>query len=158
MNFLLVALIASFLAITMAGTLPPAPEDFNATAGGSTCGGNCPGGNCPSCPCGSTKNVLDLTSWCAKYSWNQANCKCIMSHESGGNANAVGYNAGQSSSYLWDVGLWQVNSYNWNACSGGSAPCDANKNLQCAIDVYKWGGNTWKLWSTCGACGACGSH
>jgi hypothetical protein len=27
-----------------------------------------------------------------------------------------------------------------------------------AIDVYKWGGNTWKLWSTCGACGACGSN
>jgi hypothetical protein len=101
---------------------------------------------------------LDISTWCSKYSWNQANCRCIMSHESGGNANAVGYNAGQSSAYLWDVGLWQVNSYNWGACSGGSAPCDPNKNLQCAIDVYKWGGNTWKLWSTCGTCGACGSN
>lgn len=61
----------------------------------------------------------------------QANCKCIISHESGGNGNAVNYNGGQSSAYLWDVGLWQINSYNWNACSGGSAPCDPNKNLQC---------------------------
>jgi len=158
MNYLLLlALLASMMVYTaMAGTLMR--EDAGVNATGSTCGGNCPGGDCPSCPCGTTKNVLDISSWCAKYSWNQANCKCIMSKESGGNANAVNYNGGQSSAYLWDVGLWQVNSYNWNACSGGGAPCDPNKNLQCAIDVYKWGGNTWKLWSTCGACGACGSH
>lgn len=46
---------------------------------------------------------------------------------------------------------------NWSSCSGGAAPCDASKNLECAKKVFAWGGNTWKLWSTCGACGCCGS-
>jgi hypothetical protein len=35
----------------------------------------------------------------------QTQCKCIISHESGGNANAVNQNSG-SASYKWDVGLW----------------------------------------------------
>jgi hypothetical protein len=83
-----------------------------------------------------------------------------MSHESGGNAYAVNYNAGQSEDYLWDVGLWQINSFNWESCTGNknTAPCDPNLNLYCAQKVYAWGGNTWKLWSTCGACGACNSN
>ena len=34
-----------------------------------------------------------------------------MHHESGGNAHAVNQNRGGS----YDVGLWQVNSMNWNA-------------------------------------------
>jgi hypothetical protein len=37
-----------------------------------------------------------------------------MSHESGGNGHAVNQNSGGS----YDVGLWQINDYNWNACSG----------------------------------------
>ncbi len=120
----------------------------------STCGGNCPGGNCPACPCGSTKSVQDITSWCAQFSgWNQANCRCIMSHESGGNANAVGYNTDGS----YDVGLWQINDFNWGACSGGSPPCGPSANLACAKKVYAWGSNTWKLWSTCRTCGCCSS-
>jgi hypothetical protein len=78
----------------------------------------------------------------------QANCQCIMSHESGGNGNAVNENSNGS----FDVGLWQINDYNWNACSGykfyhivimskvihpihilyrGGAPCDGNTNLNC---------------------------
>ena len=44
---------------------------------------------------------------------------------------------------------------NWNSCSGGNAPCDVATNLQCAIDVYRWGGNSFKLWSTCHVCGLC---
>lgn len=83
-------------------------------AAAGTCGGNCPSGNCPSCPCGSTVSKVDIASWCAKHSWNQAHCQCIMNAESGGNANAVNYNSDGS----FDVGLWQVNKYNWNACSG----------------------------------------
>lgn len=71
-----------------------------------TCGGNCPSGKCPTCPCGSTKNVQDIATWCAKYSWNQACCKCIVSHESSGNAHATGYNTNGS----YDVGLWQINN------------------------------------------------
>merc|ERR1711900_41268 len=59
----------------------------------------------------------------------------------GGNANAVNENSNGS----FDVGLWQVNSMNWKACSGGRAPCDVETNLKCAIDVYRWGGNTFKL-------------
>jgi hypothetical protein len=100
-----------------------------------------------------------------------------MNAESGANANAVNQNSGGS----LDVGLWQINSQNWGSCSGGGPPCQPNTNLNCgmlnllvfqantvciahafnvyvgaaAIDVWKWGGNTFRLWSTCGGCGAC---
>jgi len=77
-----------------------------------------------------------------------------MKAESGGNANAVNQNSGGS----YDVGLWQVNDYNWASCSDGAAPCDTNTNLACAIKVYGWGGNTWKFWSTCSKCGVCSSN
>jgi hypothetical protein len=125
-------------------------ESFNASS--STCGGNCPGG-CTSCPCGSSSNYVDIASWCSKYSWNQKNCQCIMNAESRGNANADNENSDGS----FDVGLWQINDYNWGSCSGGKAPCDPNTNLNCAKKVYQWGGNTWKLWSTCSKCGCCSS-
>lgn len=46
----------------------------------NTCGGNCPGGKCPSCPCGTDKNMVDINTWCNKHPWNQACCKCIVSH------------------------------------------------------------------------------
>jgi hypothetical protein len=39
--------------------------------------------------------------------------------------------------------------------SGGSPPCDNDVNLQCAIKVWQWGGNSFRLWSTCGGCGCC---
>lgn len=55
----------------------------------------------------------------------------------------------------FDVGLWQINKVNWDSCSGGAAPCDASQSLTCAIDVWKWGGGSFKLWSTCGGCGCC---
>ena len=71
-----------------------------------SCGGNCPNGNCPTCFCGIGKNMVDIATWCSKYTWNQNCCKCIVSHESGGNAHAVNYNANGSS----DVGLWQLNT------------------------------------------------
>lgn len=71
-----------------------------------SCGGNCPSGKCPSCYCGNSKNVVDIATWCGKHSWNQACCKCIVSHESGGNANALNYNSNAST----DAGLWQINS------------------------------------------------
>eukprot|EP01032_Pedospumella_encystans_P009107 gene9107-10754_t len=151
MNFIVftLVLICAFAAFVSAGT-------YNGTVTGSNCGGNCPGG-CDSCPCGTSTKYLDAASWCAKYSgWNQANCQCIMKAESGGNANAVNQNS-QGGSYKWDVGLWQVNSFNWASCSGGNAPCDPQTNLNCAIKVFQWGGNTWKNWSTCGKCGCCGS-
>ena len=107
-----------------------------------SCGGNCPSGNCKNCFCGAGKNMVDISAWCAKYSWNQSCCKCIVSHESAGNAHATTLNENGSS----NVGLWQVNTVNWNACSGGSAPCDPNTNLACAVKVYQNGGNTWKAW------------
>lgn len=90
MMYVLFLILSVYLVSTLAGN----------------CGGNCPGNDCSSCPCGTTANHVDIASWCAKHSWNQAHCQCIISHESGGNANAVNYNAGQSSAYLWDVGLW----------------------------------------------------
>eukprot|EP01084_Bolivina_argentea_P172887 299447_1 len=124
----------------------------NETGPLTTCGGNCPGG-CTSCPCGETKVDVSISTWCSKYTWNQANCQCIMKHESGGDENAVNQNTNES----FDVGLWQINSMNWASCSGGKAPCNPNTNLECAKDVYKWGGNTWKLWSTCTVCGCCNS-
>ena len=71
-----------------------------------TCGGNCPAGNCPTCYCTSTKKLLDIATWCAKYQWNQNCCKCIVSHQSAGNQNALTHNPNGST----DVGLWQINN------------------------------------------------
>ena len=70
-----------------------------------SCGGNCPSGRCPSCPCGTSKSPQDISKWCAKYSWSQSCCKCVASHESGGNGHAINYNSNKS----YDVGLWQIN-------------------------------------------------
>ena len=143
--FFFFALLASAIATETIGA--------NSTSGSSTCGGNCPGG-CDSCPCGSTESVQSISTWCSKYSgWDLASCECIVSHESGGNAYAVNENTDGS----FDVGLWQINDYNWDSCSSGSAPCDANTNLACAKMIFGWGGNTWKYWSTCSVCGVCSS-
>eukprot|EP01125_Pyxidicula_operculata_P015599 TRINITY_DN531_c0_g1_i1.p1 TRINITY_DN531_c0_g1~~TRINITY_DN531_c0_g1_i1.p1 ORF type:complete len:142 (-),score=16.35 TRINITY_DN531_c0_g1_i1:418-843(-) len=123
----------------------------------NTCGGNCPSGDCPAgeCYCGEAQNPVDVSSMCSQYSgWSQECCNCIANAESGGNANAENYNSNGS----YDIGLWQINDSNWGSgsCPSG-APCDPNANLQCAIQVWKWGGNTWRLWSTCGQCGCCSS-
>lgn len=120
-----------------------------AIAFADTCGGNCPSNRCASCPCGTTKVMGDISAQCARYSWNQACCKCIVSHESGGNTKAMLYNTNGT----FDVGFWQINQSNWASCSSGHAPCDVDSNLQCAIKVYQWGGNTFKFWSTHTACG-----
>jgi len=122
----------------------------------SKCGGNCPA-SCESCPCGTSKSIQSVETWCAKHTWNQSNCQCIMSEESGANANAVNQNKIGKRKGSYDVGLWQINEFNWDSCSGGSAPCDPNVNLQCAIKLYKEARNTWKRWSTCGKCGCCNS-
>lgn len=114
----------------------------------NTCGGNCPSNDCPDCPCGTSPSYQDIATWCSQYGWDQRCCNCIVNHESGGNANAANYNSNGS----FDVGLFQINDINWSAC-GGSAPCDLNRNLQCAIQVYKWGGNSFRLWSTAAGCG-----
>ena len=115
----------------------------------NTCGGNCPSNDCPSCPCGTAASPQNINSWCSQYSWNQACCQCIVKHESGGNANAANYNTNGS----FDVGLFQINQLNWGQCNGGNTPCNTNANLQCAIDVGEWGGNSFKLWSTAAGCG-----
>mmetsp|Transcript_9236 Transcript_9236/g.20828 ORF Transcript_9236/g.20828 Transcript_9236/m.20828 type:complete len:155 (+) Transcript_9236:54-518(+) len=153
MNFVFLLFLAlAAIASVMAGTTNGLEDQVATNVTSSTCGGNCPGG-CASCPCGFTVSKQSASTWCSKYSWNQANCQCIFNAESAANANAVNQNNGGS----YDVGLWQINDYNWNACSSGKAPCDPNLNLGCAIDVYKWGSNTWKNWSTCGKCGCCNS-
>ena len=72
-----------------------------------------------------------------------------MREESGGNANAINYNSNGS----YDVGLWQINDFNWKECNQGKAPCDPYQNLNCAIKVYKWGKNSFKFWSTAAGCG-----
>merc|ERR1712018_202323 len=122
-----------------------------------TCGGNCPADTCEDCLCGNSKNMVDISEWCSKHSWDQANCECIMSNESGGNANALYMNKGGTYPDSYDLGLWQINDFNWNDCNHGNPPCDPQANLNCAIKVYQWGGNTWKNWSTCSKCGACDS-
>ena len=108
----LIAVLLSFAVAAYAGTIASKEMSLNATSQGN-CGGNCPGG-CSGCPCGSSTSYQDIAAWCAKYSWNQANCKCIVSHESGGNANAVNQNTDGS----YDVGVWQINALNWASCSG----------------------------------------
>eukprot|EP00830_Metopus_es_P005510 TRINITY_DN152_c0_g1_i7.p1 TRINITY_DN152_c0_g1~~TRINITY_DN152_c0_g1_i7.p1 ORF type:complete len:158 (+),score=20.75 TRINITY_DN152_c0_g1_i7:64-537(+) len=114
-----------------------------------SCGGNCPSGRCPRCPCGTVPHKIDIAAICQKHSWSQKCCQCIVQHESGGNEKATGYNTNGS----FDVGVFQINQMNWGSCSGGEPPCDAERNLKCAIKVYQWGGNTWKLWSTAKGCG-----
>lgn len=80
--------------------------------------------------------ALFVQTWCSQFTgWDQGQCQCIMNAESGGNANAMNQNNDGS----FDVGLWQVNTQNWNSCSGGSPPCDPSTNLGCAIDVWQWG-------------------
>ena len=144
--------LALFLAVAAAELVSNRYLDENVTAPTNTCGGNCPSNGCSTCPCGTSPNRQDIASWCAKFSkWNQKQCQCIVSHESGGNGNAVNQNRGGS----LDVGFWQVNTQNWASCSGGKPPCDMATNLACAEKVWAWGGNTFKLWSTCKVCGAC---
>eukprot|EP00744_Colponema_vietnamica_P004112 GILI01006191.1.p1 GENE.GILI01006191.1~~GILI01006191.1.p1 ORF type:complete len:141 (-),score=34.31 GILI01006191.1:220-642(-) len=139
MRALTVGIIAAALAVS-------------ATA--NTCGGNCPSNDCPSCPCGTASEPVNIASACSAFSgWSQSCCECIVRHESSGNAHAANHNSNGS----FDVGVWQVNNVNWNACNGGNAPCDVESNRKCAIEVWKWGSNTWRLWSTCGACGCCNS-
>ena len=116
---------------------------------GITCGGNCPSNDCVSCPCGTTPSPQNINYWCSQYSWSQSCCQCIVNHESGGNANALNYNVDNS----YDVGLFQINQVNWGQCNGGNTPCDLNANLQCAIDVWQWGGNSFRYWSTAAGCG-----
>lgn len=98
--------------------------------------------------------MVDVTAMCAKYTgWNQKCCQCIVSKESRGNANAQNRNENGSD----DVGLWQINTLNWEKCNGGKAPCDPTDNLNCAKKVYGWGGNSWKLWAktTLAGCPGC---
>lgn len=114
-----------------------------------SCGGNCPSGNCHTCYCGTSKLMEDIATWCGKHNWNVSCCKCIVSHESGGNAHAMNHNTNGST----DVGLWQINSVNWGGCNGNKAPCDPNENLKCAVKVYEGSGKSWRPWSTHSACG-----
>lgn len=114
-----------------------------------TCGGNCPIGNFPECFCGTSPSPQNIPFWCYKYIWNQTCCICIAGHESGGNANAIEYH----NDGTYNIGLWQINSTFWGRCNGGTAPCFPSNNLNCAIDVYQKGGNTFKLWPTAARCG-----
>ena len=61
-------------------------------------GANWPSGKCLTCYCGRQSNV-DVSEWCAKYNWNQNCCKCIILHETGGNANAMNY-SNNGSTYI----------------------------------------------------------
>eukprot|EP01088_Endostelium_zonatum_P014848 TRINITY_DN33_c0_g3_i1.p1 TRINITY_DN33_c0_g3~~TRINITY_DN33_c0_g3_i1.p1 ORF type:complete len:135 (+),score=13.50 TRINITY_DN33_c0_g3_i1:74-478(+) len=115
----------------------------------NTCGGNCPSNDCPSCPCGTAAAHINIADICSKGPWNQACCRCIVSHESGGNAHAANYNTNGS----FDVGVFQINRVNW-ACNGGNAPCDVASNLKCAIDVWNQH-RSFSPWSTCRGCGCC---
>ena len=114
-----------------------------------TCGGNCPTGKCTNCYCGTSRKMEDINQWCSKYNWEQSCCKCIVSHESGGNAHAMNHHDDGST----DVGLWQINNVNWGGCNNGHAPCDTSQNLNCAVKVYQWASNSWKAWSAHAACG-----
>ena len=126
------------------------------------CGGNCPSNGHSAdrdCLCGTAKKVVDIANWCAKFKfWNQKCCQCVVAKESEGNANAVHRSSGGSGSN-YNVGLWQINSVNWALCNAvdgaGKAPCDPQANLNCAIKVYQWAGNSWQPWSTAARCPAC---
>jgi len=114
-----------------------------------TCGGNCPSNDCSSCPCGTAVSQQDISSWCSQYGWDQRCCTCIVTNESDGDANAANQNTNGS----FDAGLFQINDVNWGQCNGGSAPCDVQSNLNCAIQIYQWAGNSFRLWATAAGCG-----
>jgi hypothetical protein len=127
---------------------------FFTLASSLTCGGNCPSNTCPSCICGTRGSTPNATYWCSKYNWSMSCCLCIIDKESAGNKNAMNYNVDSS----FDAGLFQINSFNWNYCGiTENNVCNMNKNLECAIQVYKWGSNTWKFWTTAPACGCSNS-
>ena len=109
---------------------------------GDYCGNNCPSGNCPACPCGEEKQSVNIAQWCMQGPWDQTCCQKIVAAESEGNANAMGFDGS------FDVGLWQINSWNWMACNLGHPPCDLQDNLRCAILIWQWGGNSFKYWTT----------
>lgn len=115
------------------------------------CGGNCPLGNCPMCTCGNTTNIVNVTDVCSKGTWNQTCCQCIINIGSGGDASYVGYETSSNSSVSF-VGLFQINSLNWQMCNNGTAPCSVADNLKCANMSYTSGGG-WKAWSTASLCG-----
>jgi len=153
-QFLVVSFFFVFLTLpSVFGFLPNNPPLHNITdAPAETCGGNCPSNDCKSCPCGTGTLSVNIAAACAAYTgWNQAHCQCIIQHESGGNAHAANQNTNGS----FDVGIWQINSVNWASCNGGTAPCAEANNRQCAIDVWRSGGNSFRLWSTCRVCNAC---
>ncbi len=117
----------------------------------NNCGGNCPTGTCPSCPCGTTKNMQDMSFWCSKYNWNQNCCKCIMSHESGGNANTMSWMTTTNNFY---IGLFLIDPGVWGKCSSGKPPCDPQANTNCAMVYYGEFENSWRRWASSGkACG-----
>jgi len=121
---------------------------------GNTCGGNCPTDSCTSCPCGTTPSFTNIGQACAQYAqWSQSCCLCIVGYASNGNLNAAYYNVGNRT---YDVGLWQIGQHNWPSCSNGSAPCSFTANLNCAIKMFQFGGNTWKNWGSCADCVICG--
>ena len=114
----------------------------------SNCGGNCPNNLCPSCPCGITKKIVNLGSFCNKYNWNQVCCHCIVQKETGANANFAVYNNG-----AYSVGIFKIPQMFWEHCSENKPPCDPDTNTECGIMVYNSNGNTWKAWSSARACG-----
>lgn len=116
---------------------------------GSKCGGNCPAGNCTECICGTKTDYQNIETWCSRYQWNQSCCECIVNSESKGNANAVRKNSDGS----YSVGLFQIHEVVWGGCNRGYAPCDLEENLNCAIDVYKWGDRSFNYWDSAYDCG-----
>ena len=123
---------------------------------GNKCGGNCPSDTCPSCPCGTTRSFTNIAAACALYTvWSQSCCECIVNYESDGNLNAMFYNVVPKT---YHVGLWQIGQNNWASCNNGSAPCSETANLNCAIKMFQYGGNSWKNWPSCSDCAECCNH
>jgi len=140
------------------GGSPPGPQPGSSgntpivnTGSSGNCGGNCPGGACPDCPCGTESSPINIDWVCSQWTgWSQDCCRCIVSHESGGNGHAMNYNTNGS----FDVGVFQINQINWGACNGGKIPCDWQSNLKCAKQIYS-DRSSFGAWSTCSGCGCC---
>ena len=92
---------------------------------------------------------MDILDWCRKFPESSLSaCLCVVKGESGGNANAELY----SSANDVDIGLFQINTYNWAFCNNGQPPCDLETNLACAKKVFGFGGNSWHYWVVAGRC------
>ena len=106
-----------------------------------TCYGNCPSNTCEYCYCGVFPSKYDTSLYCAKSSWDQNCCKCIIGLSSQGNQNFLFYVS--PNYYVEELAIRDNDTL---LCrSTRSQMCEAVPNQQCAFKIFSLTGN-WDYW------------